>query len=82
MTEAGGEALEDRIRRLPTGPGVYLFRDGSGQVLYVGKAQNLRSRVRSYFSGGDGRPRMHFLVPRIRDVDVVVTAKVKDGLLL
>ena len=82
MTEAGGEALEDRIRRLPTGPGVYLFRDGSGQVLYVGKAQNLRSRVRSYFSGGDGRPRMHFLVPRIRDVDVVVTANVKEGLLL
>ena len=82
MTEGGAEPLEERVQRLPTEPGVYLFRDRSGHVLYVGKAQNLRTRVRSYFSGGDGRPRMHFLLPRIHDVEVVVTANVKEGLLL
>jgi excinuclease ABC subunit C len=81
--DPGAEStLEERVARLPTEPGVYLFRDGSGNVLYVGKAQNLRSRVRSYFTGGDGRHRMYFLVPRIRDVEVVVTSNVKEALLL
>ncbi|MEE8557774.1 MAG: excinuclease ABC subunit UvrC [Myxococcota bacterium] len=77
------ETLRERVQRLPAEPGVYLFRDARGQVLYVGKAQSLRGRVRSYFSrGGDGRHRMHFLVPRIVDVEVVVTANVKEALLL
>ncbi len=50
--------LAERIEALPVGPGVYLFKSRSGRVLYVGKAQNLRTRVRSYVSGGDGRIRV------------------------
>lgn len=77
------DALRQRVRDLPADPGVYLFRAESGDVLYVGKAQSLRSRVRNYFTrGGDGRFSMHFLVPRIHDVEVVVTRSVKDALLL
>ena len=77
------DELLARVRELPTEPGVYLFRGEEGGVLYVGKAQNLRTRVRSYFSrGGDGRFRMHFLVPRIRHVEAVVTRNVKEALLL
>jgi len=50
------EAAKLRLtERLPRCPGVYLFRDGGGRVLYVGKATNLRARVRSYFSGDDRR---------------------------
>jgi excinuclease ABC subunit C len=75
-------ALVDRVEALPTGPGVYLFKSRSGRVLYIGKAQNLRSRVRSYVSGGDGRIRVPPLVERAADVDVVVTRNVKDALLL
>ncbi len=76
-------ALMERVRDLPADPGVYLFRAENNDVLYVGKAQNLRSRVRSYFTrAGDGRFRMAFLVPRIHDVEVVVTRSVKDALLL
>jgi excinuclease ABC subunit C len=73
----------ERLEALPTEPGVYLFKSERGRVLYVGKAQNLRTRVRSYFqAGGDGRIRVPLLVERTRDVDVVVTRNVKDALLL
>jgi excinuclease ABC subunit C len=62
---------------------VYLFESERGKVLYVGKAQNLRNRVRSYFqSGGDGRVQIPRLVERIADVKVLVTPTVKDALLL
>ena len=74
--------LSERADALPTGPGVYLFKSDAGRVLYVGKAQNLRARVRSYLGGGDGRPRIPLLVERAADVDVIVTAGVKDALLL
>lgn len=75
--------LAERIAALPPTPGVYLFKNARGRVLYVGKAQNLRSRVRSYFSsGGDGRPQVPRLVERIADLDVVLTASVRDALLL
>ncbi|MDH3213984.1 MAG: excinuclease ABC subunit UvrC [Myxococcales bacterium] len=75
-------ALVERVEALPTGPGVYLFKSRSGRVLYIGKAQNLRARVRSYVSGGDGRIRVPRLVERAADVDIIVTPSVKDALLL
>jgi len=75
-------SLPERVEALPTGPGVYLFKSEAGKVLYVGKAQNLRSRVRSYVSGGDGRVRIPLLLERAHDVDVVLTRSVKDALLL
>jgi len=76
-------ALEERIALLPIEPGVYLFRDAEARVLYVGKAQSLRARVRSYFNrGGDGRMQVPFLVDRIADVEVIATANVKEALLL
>jgi excinuclease ABC subunit C len=74
--------LAERAADLPTGPGVYLFKSGRGRVLYVGKAQNLRQRVRQYVLGGDGRIRIPRLLDRAADVDVVVTSNVKDALLL
>ncbi len=44
--------LQQKIRTLPTSPGVYLYKNAEGQIIYVGKANNLRSRVRSYFLEG------------------------------
>ena len=75
-------SLEEQVEQLPTGPGVYLFKSARGSVLYVGKAQNLKSRVRQYVSGGDGRIRIPALVERAASVDVLVTGNVKEALLL
>lgn len=75
--------LAERAAELPAGAGVYLFKDARGKVLYVGKAQSLRARVRSYLgAGGDGRVQVPHLLERARDVDVVLTPTVKDALLL
>lgn len=85
MAEAGdgiATALAEKAAGLPTGPGVYLFKSERGTVLYVGKAQNLRSRVRQYLAGGDGRIRVPPLMERTRDVEVLVTSNVKEALLL
>ena len=76
--------LDAEIAGLPTQPGVYLFKDSSQEVLYVGKAVDLRARVRQYFqsAGGDGRFHIAFLVPQIRDIEVVVTATEREALIL
>jgi excinuclease ABC subunit C len=75
-------SLPERAAQLPTTAGVYLFKNERGKVLYVGKAQNLRVRVRQYVAGGDGRVRMPSLLKRAVDVEVVLTPSVKDALLL
>ena len=74
--------LSDRVRELPTTPGVYLFKDARGKVIYVGKAVNLRARVRQYTSLTDSRMMVPFLVDAAADIDVVVTDTEKEALLL
>jgi len=76
------ESLAVRAAALPTEAGVYLFKNSRGTVLYVGKAQNLRARVKQYVGGGDGRIRIPALMERAVEVDVVLTPTVKDALLL
>ncbi|HEX4746399.1 MAG TPA: excinuclease ABC subunit UvrC [Gaiellaceae bacterium] len=74
------ENLEGKVKALPRGPGVYIFRDSSGAVLYVGKAKSLRSRVRSYFQRGDTRVGTAQLVERVDDVEVIVTRTEAEAL--
>ncbi len=75
--------LEDKLANLPAQPGVYQHKDKDGRVLYVGKAKNLRSRVRSYFQ--ESRPRdgrLAIMVGKIRDVEVIVTGTEAEALIL
>jgi excinuclease ABC subunit C len=74
--------LEAKLKRLPAKPGIYLFRGEQGDVLYVGKAKSLRPRVRSYFQAGrgDNRPSIPSLVPRIVDLEVIVTSTEVEAL--
>lgn len=77
------ERLKAEVSRLPTDPGVYLFKDARGQIIYVGKAKELRTRVRNYFrEGGDGRSHVPFLVQRIESIDFMVTATEQEALIL
>jgi excinuclease ABC subunit C len=76
-----GTSLEPKLKALPAKPGVYLFRDAAGKLLYVGKAKSLRPRVRSYFQQrGDGRPGIGGLVSRIADLEVIVTGNEVEAL--
>ncbi len=75
--------LENKRERLPDRPGVYLFKDAKGQVIYIGKAASLRGRVRSYFQESRSRdPKTDALVTQIRDLDVIVTDNELEALIL
>jgi len=79
----GAEAdLDARLASLPARPGVYLLRDGHDKVIYVGKAKSLRSRVRSYFRGGDDRAQVRFLVNRVASFETLVTSNEKEAFIL
>ena len=71
------------LRRQPTSTGVYLMKDPDGQVLYVGKAKNLRARLRSYLQADrDTRPQIKFLMERTATVETIVTDTEKEALIL
>jgi len=71
------------LKSLPTRPGVYLFKDATGEVIYVGKAKSLRARVRSYFHGGsDGSAKTLELVERTASLDHIVVGSEAEALIL
>ncbi len=75
--------LELKIQNLPQLPGVYQFKDSTGRVIYVGKAKNLRNRVKSYFvKSQPANPKINALVSKISDVEVIVTSSEVEALIL
>jgi excinuclease ABC subunit C len=75
------ERIQERLKSLPAKPGVYLFRDARGDVLYVGKAKSLRPRVRNYFQKTtDGRAQIQQLPSRVADIEVIVTGSEVEAL--
>ncbi|MFO0680334.1 MAG: excinuclease ABC subunit UvrC [Polyangiaceae bacterium] len=82
--ERAAATVAAKLDALPLSPGVYLFKDKRGAVLYVGKAKNLRSRVRSYFQSGgsDTRAFIPFLQHTLADLETVVTGSEKEAMIL
>ena len=82
--DASSHALiEQKLRLLPPSPGVYLFKDARGRVIYVGKAKRLPARVRSYFRGGPpATERTEHLVREVRDLETIVTTSETEALIL
>jgi excinuclease ABC subunit C len=76
--------IAEIVERLPADPGVYLMKDRRGKVIYVGKAINLRARVRQYFqpASGDRRAFVPLLEGIVADIETVVTGNEKEALLL
>lgn len=73
--------LAERIRELPDRPGIYIFKDPDGKILYVGKATSLRKRTSSYLSR-DHEPRLEAMVSEATDLEYVVTDSASEALLL
>src|SRR5215468_995951 len=75
--------LSEKLERLPDRPGVYLYKDAKGQIVYVGKAASLKSRVRSYFQASRTRDaKTDALVDQIADVEFIVTGNELEALIL
>lgn len=78
-----GSEPKNLCENLPRGPGVYLMKSAKGEILYIGKASNLRSRVSSYFSKDSGeRYQVRFLVSKIGAIETIITDNAKEALLL
>lgn len=75
--------LEDKVKNMPSEPGVYLMKDEGGQIIYIGKAISLKNRVRSYFSSQhQNSPKTRALVKNIRDIDFIITDSELEALIL
>lgn len=74
---------QEELARFPVAPGVYIMQDKGGKVLYVGKAKNLRQRVRQYFvPGRDGRVIVPFLAAQVDSIETLIVSSEKEALLL
>jgi excinuclease ABC subunit C len=83
MPRVNGTQLKEKVDALPERPGVYLYRNDRGELLYVGKAKSLRQRVRSYFQpGAQHAPRTVSLVSEIADLETIVVATEMEALML
>jgi excinuclease ABC subunit C len=75
--------ITEQLRGLPPAPGVYLFKDAEGNIIYVGKASSLRHRVGSYFGAGQKlTPKIQHMVSKIKDLEYFVTASEQEALIL
>lgn len=74
--------LNTKLRSLPNGSGIYQFKDKSGKIIYVGKAKNLRNRVRQYFNSKPMGPRLERMISLIKDVEIINTDSEVESLIL
>ena len=75
-------ALDEKLKEIPTSPGVYLHKDAAGKVIYIGKAKSLRNRVRSYFQKRPFDRKTDALVGQISDLEFIVTDNEAEALIL
>ncbi|HLG39952.1 MAG TPA: GIY-YIG nuclease family protein, partial [Chitinophagaceae bacterium] len=77
------DSISDKLKQLPEKPGVYQFYNDSGDLLYIGKAKNIKKRVSTYFGKSNTQSYKHgVLVKKIRDINYVLVENESDALLL
>jgi excinuclease ABC subunit C len=74
--------LEEKLCNLPSSPGIYQFKDSKGKVIYIGKAKNLKNRVRCYFHSKQGTGKLDIITPKICDLEFITTDTEVEALLL
>jgi excinuclease ABC subunit C len=77
-------SLKEQIKNIPNTSGIYMMLDKKGQVIYIGKALNLKSRVRSYFNqkSWSERQKLHFMMPKVKEIKTVITRSENEALIL
>jgi excinuclease ABC subunit C len=78
----GRPSISERIAAVPLEPGVYLWKNAAGAVLYVGKAKQLRTRMRQYLTGRDERVKIPYMMEQVADFEYIVTASEHESLIL
>ena len=73
--------LKKKLESLPSNPGCYLYKDNIGEIIYVGKAKNLKNRVKSYFTGSHNK-KTQILVSKIEDLEYIIVNSEKEALIL
>ena len=74
--------LEEKLKNLPSLPGVYQFKDSKGKVIYIGKAKNLKNRVKQYFHSKPGYRKLDVMISKIDDIELITTDTEVEALLL
>ena len=86
MPEAGKTQLKEKVRRLPHKPGVYQMKDRLGQIIYVGKAKDLKKRVSTYFQASRkmavAQPKVRAMLDLIHDFEIIIVKSEAEALLL
>ncbi len=82
VKDTGKEKVRETLKGFPSQPGVYLMKNSESKILYVGKAKNLKNRVRSYFNNGEQSAKTVLLVRQICDVDYIITKTEVEAFLL
>jgi len=83
VAESDKTQVRNKLESLPASPGVYQFKDKHGSLLYIGKAQSIRNRVRQYFQNRPtGSPRLDLMISKIQDVDIILTDSDVEALIL
>lgn len=77
-------ALKNQLKSIPTSSGVYMMLDKKDEVIYIGKAINLKDRVRSYFNVASwkDRPKLSFMIPKVKEIRTIVTQSEREALIL
>ena len=76
------EIIAEKLKLLPDSPGVYKMYDGAGEIIYVGKAVNLKNRVRQYFQRTQKPPKVEAMVSHIEDFQYIITSNETEALTL
>ncbi|HET55459.1 MAG TPA: excinuclease ABC subunit C [Ignavibacteria bacterium] len=76
------QQLENKLQNLPAEPGVYQFKNEKGKIIYIGKAKNLRNRVRSYFHSSVDSPKTKIMVEKVTDLELLITSSEMEALIL